>query len=306
MTVHSTAGDGYRGRFAPTPSGPLHLGSLMTALASWLEARAHDGAWLLRIDDLDTPRCVAGADAQILRQLDQHGLHWNETPRHQSAHLGEYRAALNVLHEQHRLYGCRCTRAELAASGHRGPDGSVYAGTCRHERLAMTDHALRFIVDDSELRFADGVHGILSRNLRAEVGDFVVRRRDGIFGYHLACAVDEHEQRITDVVRGADLIGPTFAQLHLMQALRMSPPHYQHMPVMLDDKGLKLSKQNHASPIDASRAGTNLWDCLHGLQQRPPLALRGADATTVLDWARSHWRIARVGTATVRAVEPPP
>lgn len=305
MTVHSTA-NGYRGRFAPTPSGPLHLGSLMTALASWLDARAHGGAWLLRIDDLDSPRCVAGADAQICEQLERHGLNWDETPRYQSAHRDEYEAAVDVLRAQHRLYACRCTRAELAASGHPAPDGLVYAGTCRNAALTMNECALRFAVDNLTLRLADGVHGVLSRHLRDELGDFVVRRRDGIFGYHLACAVDEHAQRISDVVRGADLIGPTFAQLHLMQALSLPPPRYHHVPLMLDENGLKLSKQNHARPIDANRAGDNLLDCLIGLQQRPPVTLRGADSATVLDWARRHWNLARVGTAAVRTVEPTP
>lgn len=305
MTVQSTA-SGYRGRFAPTPSGPLHLGSLMTALASWLDARAHGGAWLLRIDDLDRPRCVPGAETQIRQQLERHGLYWDETPRYQSAHRAEYQAAVAALHAQHRLYACRCTRAELAASGRDGPDGVVYAGTCRHARLTTSAHALRVVTEPTTLQFADGVHGMLSRHLRDEVGDFIVQRRDGIFGYHLACAVDEHAQRISDVVRGADLIGPTFAQLHLMQALSLPVPRYHHVPVMLDANGLKLSKQNHARPAAADRAGRNLWDCLNGLQQHPPAALRGADPAVVLDWARSHWRLARVGTAAVRTVEPTP
>lgn len=305
MTVHAPASS-YRGRFAPTPSGPLHLGSLMTALASWLEARAHDGVWLLRIDDLDSLRCVAGAEAHIREQLERHGLYWDEMPRYQSAHRGEYLATLDTLRAQNRLYACRCTRAELAASSRPGPDGAVYAGTCRDAQLTGSEHALRFRVDDTTLRFVDGGHGLLTRELHNEVGDFVVQRRDSIFGYHLACTVDERAQRISNVVRGADLIGPTFAQLHLMQALAWPPPRYHHVPVMLDTNGLKLSKQNHARPIDASRAGRNLWDCLNSLQQQPPLALREADPATILGWAQTRWRIAHVGTAAVPTVEPPP
>lgn len=296
----------YRGRFAPTPSGPLHLGSLMTALASWLDARAQDGLWLLRIDDLDGPRCVPGADAQILAQLDAHGLHWDESPRHQSAHLDEYRAALDQLRETQRLYACRCTRAELATNSRAGPDGAVYAGTCRNAGLAETDHALRLAVDARDLRYDDGVQGELSRAAETELGDFVVRRRDGIFGYHLACAVDEHAQRISDVVRGADLIGSTFAQLCVLRALGWPAPRYHHLPVITGRDGLKLSKQNHATPIDAGSAGANLWWCLQALHQAPPPALREATPAVLLDWARQHWQRARVPAQTTLSVEPPP
>ncbi|HET8880548.1 MAG TPA: tRNA glutamyl-Q(34) synthetase GluQRS [Solimonas sp.] len=305
MTVRPSRSP-YRGRFAPTPSGPLHLGSLMTALASWLDARAHDGRWLLRIDDLDGPRCVAGADAQILGQLDAHGLHWDETPRYQSAHLDEYRAALDALRRAQRLYACRCTRAELTTNSRAGPDGAVYAGTCRSAGLAETDHALRFAVGAQRLRYDDGVQGELSRASDTELGDFVVRRRDGIFGYHLACAVDEHAQRISDVVRGADLIGSTFAQLCVLQALDLLAPRYHHLPVITGDDGLKLSKQNHATPVEAGCAGDNLWRCLHGLQQAPPAALRGAPPAQLLAWARSHWQPARVPAQTALSVEPAP
>ncbi|NGY06154.1 tRNA glutamyl-Q(34) synthetase GluQRS [Solimonas terrae] len=298
MTVRSPARHAYRGRFAPTPSGPLHLGSLMTALASWLEARTHDGRWLLRIDDLDGPRCVAGVDARILQQLEAHGLYWDEAPRYQSAHLDEYRAAVSQLQQTGRLYACRCTRAELAAGSRIGPDGAVYAGTCREARLGETDAALRLTVGARQLRYQDGVQGELSRALDSELGDFVVRRRDGIVGYHLACAIDEHAQQISDVVRGADLIGSTFAQMCVQRELMLQAPRYHHLPVIGGRDGLKLSKQNHANPITAEDAGRNLWLCLQWLQQQPPAALLGAPPSLLLEWARRHWRLASVPAQT--------
>lgn len=289
MTARSAAGS-YRGRFAPTPSGALHLGSLLTALASYLDARHHHGEWLLRIDDLDRPRCVPDADKQILRQLEAHALLWDEAPRYQSQHLAEYEAALARLAAQGRLYACRCTRATLAASALPGPDGPVYPGTCRGLQLPFDAHALRFAVSDGLLHLDDRLQGRLQRDASTELGDFVVRRRDGIVGYHLACAVDEAAQGITDVVRGADLIGASFAQNVLQQALALPAPRYAHVPVLVDAKGLKLSKQNHAAPLDAAKAAENLWSCLHWLQQAPPPELRNAAPAEILDWATAHWR----------------
>lgn len=289
MTACSAAGS-YRGRFAPTPSGPLHLGSLLTALASYLDARRNDGRWLLRIDDLDRPRCVPDADTQILRQLEAHALYWDEAPRYQSQHLAEYESALARLAAQGRLYACRCTRAALAASAWPGPDGPVYPGTCRTLQLPFKDQALRVSVADGLLHIDDHIQGQLQRDAATELGDFVVRRRDGIIGYHLACAVDEAAQGITDVVRGADLIGATFAQTVLQQALALPMPRYAHVPVLVDASGHKLSKQNHATPLDTAKAGANLWQCLRWLQQAPPAALRGAAPAELLDWGVAHWR----------------
>ena len=299
MTVHATPPPRYRGRFAPTPSGPLHHGSLLTALASWLDARSHGGQWLLRIDDLDRPRCVPGADRRILEQLEAHGLAWDEAPRYQSAHLNAYRAALDTLEQSGALYACRCTRAELAVMQHAGVDGPVYAGTCRSLHLPQDGNAWRFAIGAGTLTLDDGIQGLLKRDAAKDIGDFVVRRRDGIYGYHLACAIDEHAQGITDIVRGADLIGSTFAQLALMARLGRPAPRYAHVPVLLGTDGLKLSKQNHATAIDDRLAADNLRVCLRQLGQPAPEALSHASVAELLDWATRRWRLAAIAPRAV-------
>lgn len=282
----------YRGRFAPTPSGPLHLGSLLTALASWLQARSKKGAWLLRIDDLDTPRNVAGAADQIQRQLESHGLVWDEEIRWQSQHLAEYEAALERLHAGGLLYACTCTRAQLKADGIAGPDDTVYAGTCRGSLAAPGEkQALRLRVPAATLCFDDGGQGRVCRDLALQVGDFVVRRNDGLIAYQLACAVDEPAQRITEVMRGADLLGSSFRQLAVQQALGLPAAHYHHLPVLTDAAGLKLSKQNHALAIEARHASRNIFRCLSLLGQDPPPAMDGAAPAELLAWAVVRWNV---------------
>ena len=280
----------YRGRFAPTPSGPLHLGSLLTALASWLAARNAGGRWLLRIDDLDRARCPKGTDAQILRQLEAHGLHWDEAPRYQTQHVAEYRDAFDRLEREGRLYGCACSRAVLKASSAEGPDGPVYPGTCRD--AATGGRASRRVrIDGGELCFDDAGQGRHCRQLATEVGDFVVRRADGQYAYQLACAVDEGAQGITDVVRGADLLGSTFRQLWLMRALGLPAPRYRHLPVLADGRGRKLSKQNHAPAVAGGSAAANLRRCLRLLHQEDVDAEAPAD---IVRAAALQWDAARV------------
>lgn len=292
----------YRGRFAPTPSGPLHLGSLLTALASYLQARKANGRWLLRIDDLDSERSRPAHIDTILRQLEAHGLHWDEPPRLQSRHLPEYETALGQLHDLGLLYPCACTRAQLARDSLPGIDGPVYAGTCR-DRAAMTEHvAWRLRVEAQTLLLQDPWQGSLRRELQADVGDFVLRRSDGQIGYQLACVVDEAAQGITEVVRGADLIGSSFRQRALQDLLHLPAPAYRHLPVLVDGEGRKLSKQNHARPIDAAHAADNLRYCLERLGQAPPAALHGAAADEVLRWALAHWNAAAVPAGLQHAI----
>ncbi|MDB5970756.1 MAG: Glutamyl-Q tRNA(Asp) synthetase [Hydrocarboniphaga sp.] len=279
----------YRGRFAPTPSGPLHLGSLLTALASYVDARRNLGHWLLRIDDLDTQRINPGAEAEILRQLETHGLHWDGAIRRQSRHVDDYRAALDALMRQKLIYRCDCSRAVLAQTSLPGLDGAIYPGTCRNRQLQGADLALRVRLPDEELSFEDAGQGLQRRNLEMDIGDFVVRRRDGGIAYQLACAIDEHSQGITNVVRGADLLGSTFMQQHLMQQLRLRAPRYRHLPVLVDSEKRKFSKQNHSLAIATSHASANLLRCLSLLGQSPPPALAKAAPREILAWAVPHW-----------------
>lgn len=281
----------YRGRFAPTPSGPLHAGSLFTALASWLYARKAGGSWLLRIDDLDTARCQDRHAATILTQLEAHGLYWDETPVYQSHQRRYYRQTLEKLQDAGRLYPCACTRAILKRDSLSGPDGRVYNGHCRNLATPVNTAraATRLRVAPGTLKLEDGLQGALVRNVESEIGDFVVRRADRVIGYHLACAVDEQHMRITDVVRGADLIASTFCQRLVQQALNIDPPRYTHLPIVCDARGRKLSKQNHATPLKNTCASTNLCIALQQLNQHPPPELNKAQPATVLAWALINW-----------------
>ncbi|MDE2150117.1 MAG: tRNA glutamyl-Q(34) synthetase GluQRS [Gammaproteobacteria bacterium] len=294
---------GYRGRFAPTPSGPLHFGSLYTALASWLDARAAGGRWLLRIDDLDAARCHPQHTTTILHQLEAHGLIWDESPRLASRHIAEYRAALERLRRDDRLYYCRCTRKRLARIQFAGPDGSVYPGYCRES--GFDSGALRLRTTSGQLELNDLFCGNLLRDAAREIGDFVVCRADGIPGYQLHCAIDEAAQRITRVMRGADLLGSTVRQRIVAAALRLPSPHYAHLPLVVDVAGYKLSKHNHAQPIDASRAIDNLRRALVLLEQPAPEPALATPAD-ILAFAVAHWRPARIGSSLGRITAPFP
>jgi glutamyl-Q tRNA(Asp) synthetase len=280
----------YRGRFAPTPSGPLHLGSLLTALASWLQARSRGGRWLLRIDDLDAARCPPGTDATILRQLEAHGLHWDEDVRYQARHVEEYRDALAELERAGRLYACTCSRALLKDICLPGPDGPVYPNRCR-EAARQGRASRRVKLEDAPLCFDDGWQGRQCRQLVRDIGDFIVRRADGQIAYQLACAVDEPAQQITEVVRGADLLGSTFCQHWIQRALGFAPPLYRHLPVLMDAQGRKLSKQNHARPVDGNGAADNLRRCLQLLDQP---ASEGGRCDEILAAAVARWDAARI------------
>ena len=252
----------YRGRFAPSPTGPLHAGSLVAALGSWLDARAHQGQWLLRIEDVDTPRSVSGAAQQIEAQLLACGLQWDEEPIWQSKRQESYQKALNQLISEDQLYPCNCSRQTilkaleaLGVETERHQD-LVYPGSCRG-KLGLEDEMLGSawriaLPQHCSIEFEDRALGHQIQKLNQEVGDFVLRRSDGLFTYQLAVVVDDAEQGITHVVRGQDLLSNTARQIHLQKALHYPTPKYLHLPLVLDEFGEKLSKQTLASAIDTS------------------------------------------------------
>ena len=238
----------YIGRFAPSPTGPLHMGSLVAAVASWLDARAAGGRWLVRIEDLDQPRCVPGADDEILRSLERLGLGWDGEVVHQSRRQHQYRDALQRL--QGHTYWCNCTRREIADSSlGLAVDGAhIYPGTCRAAGLA-TGRALRLGTDGAEIGFNDRVQGSQAQLLERDVGDFVLYRADGLYAYQLAVVVDDGAQGVTDVVRGADLLDSTPRQIALQRLLGLPMPRYLHVPAAVNAAGEKLFKQTGAAPV---------------------------------------------------------
>ena len=285
-------GSAYVGRFAPSPTGPLHAGSLVAALASWLDARAHGGRWLVRIEDVDRPRCIAGTGRLILQQLAACGLVPDEEPVWQSARSASYQAALDQLVGSGRAYPCGCSRKDieqaLAAQGRqRERHGElVYPGTCRDGLHGRAPRAWRFRVDAGLVHWADRRLGAQQQDVAAEVGDFVLRRADGLWAYQLAVVVDDARQGITHVVRGADLADNTARQIQLQQALRLPTPGYLHTPLVLGPNGEKLSKQNGAQPLDTGDplAALNRAAAVLGLAARA-----GPVAAALAAWQR-EWR----------------
>ena len=279
-----------RGRFAPSPTGPLHFGSLVAAVASFLDARSRGGQWLVRIEDLDPPREVAGAADDILRTLDACGLHWDETVVYQSARQDRYAAALDALRGAGHLYPCGCTRREVADSALPGIEGPVYPGTCRSGLPpGRAARAWRVRTVPEPIEFVDELQGRQQQRIEHEVGDFILRRADGYWAYQLAVVVDDAEQRITRVVRGADLLQSTARQIYLQRLLGFDTPAYLHVPVVVNAAGEKLSKQTFARPIAVSAASRSLIAALDFLGQSPPVALNAAAAPEILQWATSNW-----------------
>lgn len=281
----------YRGRFAPTPSGPLHFGSLVAALGSYLDARAHAGKWLLRIEDVDPPRVMPGAAEAILRSLEAFGFEWDGPVSDQRGRGGAYQAALDRLDAQGLVYGCRCSRKEIAEIARRGVDGPVYPGTCRDRGWRgdpAREPAWRLRVPEARVEFHDRLLGRVACDLARECGDFVLKRADGVFAYQLAVVVDDHEQGISHVVRGADLLASTPRQILLQRLLGYPTPDYLHLPVVLDAGGLKLSKQTLAAPLDDSAPLPGLAMAARFLAMGPP-----ADIGSVAEfwrWAQARWR----------------
>ena len=286
----------YVGRFAPTPSGPLHFGSLVTALASWLDARHHGGHWLLRVDDLDPPRQQPGAVDTILHQLDHFGLHWDSAPLHQSRRADAYAAAVERLLAGKQAFYCTLSRKQLKALDNVHPGPAV-------ARPPGPDRAVRLTVADGERCFEDRLQGRICADLTQEGGPFVIRRRDGLFAYQLACALDDADQDITDVVRGSDLLASTLRQLRVLECLGAPAPRYAHLPVIMDPAGGKMSKSAGAAALDEAYPAPYLHAALGcvGLAPEPALARAGVDEQ--LAWASAHWHPALLPTGRR---QPPP
>ena len=295
----------YRGRFAPSPTGPLHFGSLVAAVGSYLDARAHGGEWLVRIEDVDGPRTVPGAADGILRTLDGFGFEWDGEVLVQSRRLDVYHAALVRLQLDGYVYPCACSRREIAAAtNHLSVDGGLlYPGFCRtglpEGRAAR---AWRLRVPDRELSFVDLVQGEHRQNLEREVGDFVLLRADGQYAYQLAVVVDDAAQGVNSVVRGVDLLDSTARQIWLQQCLGMPTPTYAHLPVVVNASGEKLSKQTRAAAVDAVAGSTLLAQALGFLGHAVPAELRSAPRAEFWPWAIAAWAMARV--PAVRAIFP--
>lgn len=281
----------YRGRFAPSPTGPLHFGSLVAAVGSYLDARHHHGRWLVRMEDLDPPREMPGAADLILRTLEAFGLEWDEAVEFQSRHGVRYAAALAQLERDGHLYACTCTRREVADSS-TGPDRgtAVYPGTCRNgPRPGRRARAMRVRVYDTVIDMTDPLQGNASQALERDVGDFVLRRADGLYAYQLAVVVDDAAQRISHVVRGADLLGSTPRQVYLQRLLGFATPGYLHLPVAVNACREKLAKQTLAPAISPEHAVETLLQALAFLNQPLPDGARDASPAELLAWAGGHW-----------------
>lgn len=283
----------YIGRFAPTPSGFLHFGSLVAALASYLDARAAGGRWLVRMEDLDPPREMPGAPAAILKTLESYGLEWDGEVIYQSQRHATYQHIIDRLFSQGLAYACICSRKQLE------PFNGIYPGTCRNAGHGVEDAAIRLRVPELVYRFEDRVQGQFEQHLGRESGDFVIRRRDGLYAYQLAVVLDDAWQGVTDIVRGADLLDSTPRHLYLQELLGLPQPRYLHVPLIIQPDGNKLGKRYRSPPLEPEQAAPLLVRALRALGQAPEADLADGSVQDVLGWAVEHWdsgAIARVRT----------
>ena len=278
----------YIGRFAPSPTGPVHFGTLLAAVGSYLQAKKNNGDWLLRMEDVDITRRVEGADTDILKTLEAFGFEWQGEVVYQSQRTGHYQQALRSLLARELVFPCSCSRRQLAGL-------AVYPGTCRTRTLpACEEHALRLCTDTITVRFNDAVMGVQQQALASECGDFVIKRRDGLFAYQLAVVVDDALQGVTEIVRGADLLDSTARQIYLQQKLDYPTPQYAHLPLAVDAQGKKISKSEGASRVTIRDRERLLIRALDFLGQLPPDELAGSSLDDIWRWAVMHWDIGRV------------
>lgn len=273
----------YIGRFAPTPSGLLHFGSLVAALASWLDARAAGGRWLLRMEDIDPPREAPGAQSAILRTLENYGLEWDGEVVYQHDRHAAYAEVVDRLLRQGLAYACTCSRKQL--EGYNG----IYPGLCRNLCHSREGAAIRLRVPELTYRFTDRVQGLVEQHLGREVGDFVIQRRDGLYAYQLAVVLDDAWQGVTDIVRGADLLDNTPRQLYLQELLGLPQPRYLHVPLITQPDGHKLGKSYRSGPLPSEQAAPLLLRALRALGQITDEAMASASPHDVLRHAAAHW-----------------
>ena len=280
----------YRGRFAPSPTGALHFGSLIAAVGSYLEAKSHNGEWLVRIENLDKPREIPAASHEIFRALEILGMEWDHEVIYQDQRIDSYENILTILNKRGLTYSCTCTRKEIADSSITGISGQIYAGTCRNN-VQNKDRpgAVRIKTDNNIIEFEDSLHGLISQRLESETGDFILRRSDGIYAYQLAVVADDATQGITNVVRGADLLDSTPRQIYLQKLLGYSTPTYMHLPVAVNNQGEKLSKQTKAALLDISNPVKQLVEAVNFLGQESPIELLGNSVSSFWKWAIENW-----------------
>ena len=282
----------YVGRFAPSPTGPLHFGSLVAAVASYLQARVNDGLWLLRIEDIDPPREQRGASDDIIRALERYGFEWDGDVIFQSTSSDVHDAALASLIKRELAYRCSCSRRDLADAP-RSAMGTIYPGTCRDGCNAGAT-AIRVRTDDSKIAFVDLLQGRITQQLESDSGDFIIQRRDGLIAYHLAVVVDDEIQGVTEIVRGIDLIDSTPRQIWLQQLLGYRTPTYAHIPVVTHAGGDKLSKLTGAPGISEDEVEETLVEALLVLQQQPPPELAQATLPEIWSWAIKNWQLGKI------------
>lgn len=288
----------YIGRFAPSPTGPLHFGSLVAAVASYAEAKKHQGQWLLRMEDLDKPREIPGAADDILRTLTAFGFEWDGEVVYQSRRTGLYEAAFDALQAAGNVYPCSCSRKEIADSAtHIGIEGAVYPRTCLlHPLKPNALNAWRVKTDQYPISFNDAIQARDGKKnfkqiLSKDIGDFVLKRADGLFAYQLAVVVDDAVQGITHILRGADLLNSTARQIYLQRLLGYQQPQYAHVPIVVNHAGEKLSKQTLAKAIEPVQASNLLFSVLKFLGQEPPTELQAQPIQAIWDWTFSHWQL---------------
>ena len=292
-----TSFDTYRGRFAPSPTGPLHFGSLIAAVGSYLQAKYYNGDWLIRIDDIDPPREQKGATKDILKTLEDFGFEWDAEVLYQSARQKHYQEAVDELIGQSKAYFCSCSRKSiLQKTKHQNEHReTVYPGFCRDSSLQKLENSshlsTRLRSNKGSITFLDKHLGLQKFDIEKDIGDFILQRRDGYFSYHLASGIDDAEQNITEVVRGSDLLSCTPSQIIVQQTLELESPQYCHLPIAVNKTGQKLSKQNHAAAINTKNSMDLLYKTLKFLGQMPPIELLEGDQNDIWHWAKAHWRL---------------